>query len=432
MKAKLTDILFGQRKRTDYGDLTPLAESIKKYGQLQPIVVRIINNERFKYEIVAGGRRYKAHLLAGLSEIDVITLENCSDLYLRELELEENIRRKQLTWAEECQMQLELDDIKRFQMSQSLPGETKTWDTVDTAIALDQSVGKTYQDIQLARAMKADPKLAIELIKYPKGVAFKKLKQIEDRKKHERMFADGELKMSAHIEHGSCVDLINNLADNSVDLVITDPPFAVEEIDTAKDSYNDLSEKEDNSDAATMRTLYTSLFPKLFRVMNPGAHFYIFHAPEWYPFLVDNLNKCGFIVDPVPLIWNKLRTTTPFRGYAYQQMYEPILFGQKPPRDLKQLNAPSGNILSFSPIEQALKRHAYHKTPELIEFLINQSSHKGHLVLDPFAGSGQTLKSALKCHRSALGFELSKEHYLEILEYLKMEEKDGKNSDKKV
>jgi site-specific DNA-methyltransferase (adenine-specific) len=426
MKVPVSKILFGERKRVDYGDLAALAESIKRVGQIQPIVVRKIEgNERYDYELVAGGRRYKAHILAGLAEIDVRVREECDELMLRELELEENLRRKNLTWAEECSMQLELDELRRKQVEGNLLA-TEKWGMRDTALALDQSLGKTCTNLELAKAMKDDPKLALELIRYPKGVAYKKLKQIKEKEKHERMFSSGKLKTNVALKLGSCTDLIKEVKDNSVQLVITDPPYAVTTIDEAKGSYNDLQEDNDNSNEETMTDVYEKLFPELFRVLQPGSHMYIFHASEWYQTLVDLLKQAGFIVDPVPLIWYKMRTTTPFRGYSYQQTYEPILFAQKPPREKRQIIAPSGNVLSFKMIDQASKRHSYHKPPELIDFLINQSSHKGELVLDPFAGSGQTLKSAVAANRNALGFELSERHYYKALEYLNGKEDENK------
>jgi site-specific DNA-methyltransferase (adenine-specific) len=421
--AKISDILFGDRGREDYGEIMQLAESLKNHNFIHPLLVKELkDNPNYKYELVAGGRRYKAACFAGLKEVPVTIRESCTELELKELELIENIDRKQLLWSEECSMKLALDELKKKQHGAALQGQNhaneNAWTLKDTAKLLDQSVGKVSQDIKLAKAMQDDPTLKKELEKFPKAVAFKKLVQIEQRKKQERLFKSGDIKTSANIRLGSCVDLIKELPDNSVDLVITDPPFAVEKINTAKGSYSDLQDLNDNSTAIEMENIYNVLFPELYRVMKEGSHFYIFYGCEWYPFLTRALKLARFHVIPVPLIWNKGASTTPFRGYDYQQCYEPILFGCKPPRENRQLVNASVNILNYPQIKQDIRRHVYHKNPDLISFLITQSSRHGELVLDPFCGSGETVKSALRLGRSGLGFELNEAHYRNACEYL--------------
>jgi ParB family chromosome partitioning protein len=78
--------------------INELANSIKKYGVIQPIVVRPIGN---KYEIIAGERRYKASLLAGKIAIPAI-ISNLDDRNSAEVALIENIQRQDLTPIEEA------------------------------------------------------------------------------------------------------------------------------------------------------------------------------------------------------------------------------------------------------------------------------------------------------------------------------------------
>ena len=428
MKIQIKDLKIVNRGRKDYGDLMEMSNSIKKYGLINPILVQPITDERYKYELIAGERRTKASILAGCLEIEATTRENCSAILKKEYELEENIQRKELLWSEQCQMMLMLDDLKRKEHDS--PVEIKSgnrhtgelsWGIKDTALALNKSVGTVAQDLKLARAMKDNPKLAMELQRLPKVAAFKKLQSIEENQRLQRLYKDKVIDSTDAIQHGSCLDLIKNLKNESVDLIVTDPPFAVAKINEAKGTYNDLRKEDDNSNEATMHDLYEKLVPEMYRVLKPGGHIYMFFGNEWYPFLVDVFKRNAFILDPVPLIWNKGRTTTPFRGNNYQQCYEPILFIQKSAPDFRRLEKPSSNILNFSIVSQKEKRHVFHKPANLIEFLITQSSMMGQTVLDPFSGSGQTVKSALKLKRKGIGFELSKEHYLKSLEYIKSE-----------
>lgn len=80
-----------QRREFDVEDILP---SIKLYGVIQPIIVD------HTYKLIAGERRLTANIAAGRPDILVRFVEDLSPIELRILELEENIRRKDLTWQE--------------------------------------------------------------------------------------------------------------------------------------------------------------------------------------------------------------------------------------------------------------------------------------------------------------------------------------------
>lgn len=89
------------RKKFDPDALRELADSIKKIGLRQPIVVRPHPTEPGKFQIVAGERRWRAHKLAGLKTIRAI-VEDLSDEQAAEIALMENITRQNLTPLEEA------------------------------------------------------------------------------------------------------------------------------------------------------------------------------------------------------------------------------------------------------------------------------------------------------------------------------------------
>ncbi len=86
------------RKNFDQDSLLELADSIKQYGLIQPILV--VDRETF-YEIVAGERRWRASKLAGLKEVPVIIRE-FSEQEIVEIALIENLQRKDLNPIEEA------------------------------------------------------------------------------------------------------------------------------------------------------------------------------------------------------------------------------------------------------------------------------------------------------------------------------------------
>jgi ParB family chromosome partitioning protein len=97
---------FQPRLAFDEKELNNLADSILKYGVIQPIVLRKISD---KYEIIAGERRYKAACLAGLKSIPAV-INNTDDNTSAEIALLENLQRKNLTVIEEAQSYKKLID----------------------------------------------------------------------------------------------------------------------------------------------------------------------------------------------------------------------------------------------------------------------------------------------------------------------------------
>jgi len=87
------------RKNFDEDALLELADSIKQFGLLQPILVQ---DRKDYYEIIAGERRWRAAKLAGLKEVPVI-IKNYTEREILEISLIENIQREDLNPIEEAQ-----------------------------------------------------------------------------------------------------------------------------------------------------------------------------------------------------------------------------------------------------------------------------------------------------------------------------------------
>ena len=89
------------RKTFERESLEQLAESIQKYGVLQPIIVRPNPTVNDSYEIIAGERRWRASKLCGLDEIPAVVL-NGDDLKIAQVAIIENIQREDLNAVEEA------------------------------------------------------------------------------------------------------------------------------------------------------------------------------------------------------------------------------------------------------------------------------------------------------------------------------------------
>ena len=93
---------YQPRKSFDENMLNDLSNSIKERGVIQPIIVRKKKSENFKYEIIAGERRWLAARKAGLHEIPVVVTE-ADDLKSLEFAIVENVQRSDLNPLEEAQ-----------------------------------------------------------------------------------------------------------------------------------------------------------------------------------------------------------------------------------------------------------------------------------------------------------------------------------------
>ena len=92
---------FQPRKIFDKEKLDELTESIKERGIIQPIIVRKSKDERDKFEIIAGERRWLAAQNAGLHEVPVVEVE-ADDLKSLEFAIVENVQRNDLNPIEEA------------------------------------------------------------------------------------------------------------------------------------------------------------------------------------------------------------------------------------------------------------------------------------------------------------------------------------------
>ncbi len=102
------------RTNFDIERLEALAESIRQYGIISPIIVRKNENNRF-YTIIAGERRWRAAKLAGLKEVPVI-IKEYDDKVMSEVALVENLQREDLNPLEEA---VAIDALmKKFKLTQ--------------------------------------------------------------------------------------------------------------------------------------------------------------------------------------------------------------------------------------------------------------------------------------------------------------------------
>lgn len=147
MQIPLHEIQSIDRQRLDLGDIQGLAESIRQFGLIQPVV---ITKDR---RLIAGGRRLEAHRTLGKTHIEVVFREDMSQDELHILELEENIRRKEETWQERC---LHIATIHRLkQKTKAVEGNSWTQRATAELLGVD-SVREVNHALLMARLLEAE------------------------------------------------------------------------------------------------------------------------------------------------------------------------------------------------------------------------------------------------------------------------------------
>ena len=106
-RVAIGEIIVADRLREEYGDVSALAESIRAHGLLHPITVDQDNR------LIAGERRLRAMKQLGYTEVEVRRWTLLDENERREIELEENIRRKDLTPYERNKNLVELAEVAK-------------------------------------------------------------------------------------------------------------------------------------------------------------------------------------------------------------------------------------------------------------------------------------------------------------------------------
>lgn len=220
------------------------------------------------------------------------------------------------------------------------------------------------------------------------------------------------------IQQGDCLELIKELPDNSIDCVVTDPPYFL--------GVTHNGQKGSYSDLVIMKPFFETLFFQMERVLKAGGHLYMFCDWRTYPFFYPIAEQCISIKNL--LVWYKGMSG----GNQYGFSHEFIIFAAK-----GNVNIGGENTIRHIPgFSRGAKKtngekiHPTQKTVEIVEFLMLNSTQEGDVVLDCFSGSGTTAIAAIKNKRNYICFELQ-EKYCKIaqdrINKFKGEEKPIKN-----
>lgn len=421
LEIPLKQIAVIDRAREDYGDVRDLAETIKEHGLLQPITVMPYSGGEESYRLLAGGRRYYAHAEAGLDTIQAIVREFSSDVDMFEVELIENIQRKDLTWQERAKLEKKIYDLK---------GTTRA-----TGEAMGHSAMQVSRNVRLADALEAFPELASmksakdahkALAKMEEGVILKEL----ERRAREKAAEQSELIVSG----GEEIELPPELkaftwADRA--FIVGDALMGLNDLYSGEDAAKfqfaeidppygiDLGEIKRRGDVSLI-DFYTeiakggypeflgTLFHSVWVHLDQDAFAIVWFGITHYELVRESLRRVGFSVNDVPCIWykgNQGQTNQP--DYNLANCYETFLVARRGKAVVRRPGR--SNVFHFAPLAADKKIHATEKPLELMEEIVSTFAYPGTRAVVPFLGSGVTLRALNKGGIQGVGWDLSGE-----------------------
>jgi len=383
------------RFRQDMGEVRKLGDSILRYGQLQPIGITRDNN------LVWGGRRLTACIFAGI-KVKAVYSDEADPLLLRELEVEENIQRKDFTPAEEAAAVAEIHKLKQSIYGVATPGVKDSGWTLDkTAESLGVTRGNIIESLHLAEMIAMFPELKNAKTKSEIKSTAKAIEKVNEAlsclKKHSEM---SSMQEKYKVFHQRAEDFLAEQPNGKYNIFLTDPPYGIDIQDcmigvggvTGGVSSSGIV-FDDSKNAKDIGI--ASLAEHLYRITTFDAQGYVFVAPEHFYPTRDIFLKSGWSAYIKPIIWIKNTSGQANQPSMYPgSCYETILFLRKPDARLVVEGKP--DWIQCQPIIGESKLHPNEKPVALLMELLDRISLPGMTLVDPFMGSGSAIEASVK------------------------------------
>lgn len=221
------------------------------------------------------------------------------------------------------------------------------------------------------------------------------------------------------IRLGNALELFKNIKDNSIDLIIADPPYNLNK---------DYGNKSDSMNFEDYIQFSKNWIKESKRVLKPTGTIYIFMGFRFISYLYQILEKENQLIFNNWICWFYTQGIGKKKGFSPR--HDDILMFTKtekfvfnlddikiPQKFYRSVNnmrgANPGDVWEFSHVHYCQENRQNHPTqkPEgIIERMVLASTNENDTVLDPFSGSGTTLRVCQQLNRNCIGFELNPDY----------------------
>ena len=204
---------------------------------------------------------------------------------------------------------------------------------------------------------------------------------------------------------------MKRFADNSVDLIVTDPPYRITPKGCTGTMSGFMTEKRSKNGRifANNDIDIEEYLPEFYRLLKDGTHCYIMSNNMNLPHFFEVIGKSKFHFTKL-LVWDKQNKIC---GRYYMSQCE-FIFMLRKGSDRPINDCGVSELLSFANKKDKTKDgniHDSQKPISLMRTLISASSLPHQVVLDPFMGSGSTAIACLKENREFIGIEIDNRYY---------------------
>ncbi|QTA81395.1 SAM-dependent methyltransferase [Desulfonema limicola] len=221
------------------------------------------------------------------------------------------------------------------------------------------------------------------------------------------------------IEQGDVIELFSEIKNNSVDLIIADPPYNLGK------NYGNNQDLKGFEDYLSFSSKWLN---EAYRVLKPNGTIYVFMGVRFISYLFDILDKKLGMFFNSWICWHY--TQGMGKKIGFSPRHDDILMFNKTQNftfNLDNVRVPQkyyrarnnmrganpGDVWKFSHVHYCNPNRQEHPTqkPEgLMERMVLASSNETEMVLDPFCGSGTTLRVCQQLNRNCIGFELNPDY----------------------
>lgn len=415
-----------QRRTFDPATLNELSESIRENGLFNAVVLR---KEGDTYVLVSGERRLRA--VRDMRDLGIrfshdgeevpeghipYTFITALDPLSRELaELDENLRRDDLTWQERATALARVAELRTAAArAEGLPPpstavlaeefHTPVRDGFTGTVAHGRETVR--QQLAVAKLLHDPDVASAKTVGEAYKIAKRKESRARDAAHAEKVGSTFTASMHT-VVHADSLEWLGQCPSERFDVILTDPIYGMGADEFGDSGGKVAGEHGYKDDNETFMTLVDVCHTELFRVAKPQAHLYWFCDIDKFHYIQDRLKLAGWWVHRTPIIWHKPSAArVPWPEHGPQRKYELVLYAVKGKRPTLKI---SPDLVSYNP--DANLGHSAQKPVALYRDLLSRSARPGDAVLDPFCGTGPIFPAAHELKVAATGVELDQAYY---------------------